>query len=940
MITFKNITMKNFLSTGNVPQSIIFNDGELTLVLGNNLDLGGNGSKNGVGKAQPLYSKIKTPDGWTTFNNIKVGDKVSTPDGKTGIVDGVFPQGYKQIYKITFADGRSTNACEDHLWKIYSNYFKKDENKTKVISTNEIISIINENSNKKNKSGYYMYVPLITDLSEDINLPLNPYLLGVLLGDGSFRSGSISLTSNDIQIIDNIIPLLPENTSIKPVNGRKYSYRFKSSKRTKLSNLRKIISNLGLYNKFSYEKHIPEIYKNSGINQKIDLIAGLIDTDGYITKTGSISISTSSEKMAYDVQEIIWSMGGICKISTKQPYYSYKNIKQEGKINYNLSIRLNNPKRLSKISRKYSRIPSDYQYNNLKLKIDKIEKVGLEECKCISVNHPDHLYITDNFIVTHNTSFLQAISFALYGVPLTNIKKDNLINITNQKDMLVVFEFEKNNIKYKIERGRKPAVFRFYVDNKEIGKKDKSETNDALGENADSQKEIDKIIGMDATMFRHLVALNTFTNPFLSMPAKDQRDIIEKLLGITMLSEKADLLRKQISLTDDKIKEEEYKIKAIDEANQQIEKSIKDLERRQKIWENNKSKAIESLSEELEELSHLDIEIEIQNHNLLQEYITLSNKKSELDKKIKDALKNLKSYYDLQSRYQTELSSLSDNKCYACNQEIHNNSHEEMLEEKQKSFDDIKLKISDLENSVDTLQAEFELIILPEKPTTYYKNISEAYEHKSSIQQLEKQIELKIDETDQYQEQITNLKKSGIKLISWDKLNDLSNIREHQKFLLKLLTNKDSFIRKKIIEQNLVYLNTRLDHYLDKLGLPHSVVFQSDLSVNISNLGRDLDFDNLSRGERNRLILGLSWSFRDVFESMNDNINFLAIDELVDSGLDTVGVESALELLKQMSRERNKSIMLISHREELIGRVNKILMVTKESGFTSYSYED
>jgi ABC-type transport system involved in cytochrome bd biosynthesis fused ATPase/permease subunit len=263
-----------------------------------------------------------------------------------------------------------------------------------------------------------------------------------------------------------------------------------------------------------------------------------------------------------------------------------------------------------------------------------------------------------------------------------------------------------------------------------------------------------------------------------------------------------------------------------------------------------------------------------------------------------------------------------------------------MLTDKQSSDADLTQKISEINVLIEQLQQEFDANPLPEKPVTYYKNVSEAYEHKSSIQQIEKQIELKIAETDQYEEQIINLKKSGIKTITWDKLNELSNVREHQKFLLKLLTNKDSFIRKKIIEQNLVYLNTRLEHYLDKLGLPHSVMFQSDLSVSITNLGRDLDFDNLSRGERNRLILGLSWAFRDVFESMNDSINFLAIDELVDSGLDTAGVEASLELLNQMSRERNKSIMLISHREELIGRVNKILMVTKESGFTSYSYED
>ena len=128
----------------------------------------------------------------------------------------------------------------------------------------------------------------------------------------------------------------------------------------------------------------------------------------------------------------------------------------------------------------------------------------------------------------------------------------------------------------------------------------------------------------------------------------------------------------------------------------------------------------------------------------------------------------------------------------------------------------------------------------------------------------------------------------------------------------KLLTAKDSFIRTRIIEQNLTYLNQRLAFFLGKVKLPHTVVFQSDLTVQIEELGRELDFDNLSRGERNRLILGLSWAFRDVFESMNTPINFLAIDELIDSGMDTNGVDSALGVLKKIERERNKNIFLIT----------------------------
>ena len=150
------------------------------------------------------------------------------------------------------------------------------------------------------------------------------------------------------------------------------------------------------------------------------------------------------------------------------------------------------------------------------------------------------------------------------------------------------------------------------------------------------------------------------------------------------------------------------------------------------------------------------------------------------------------------------------------------------------------------------------------------------------------------------------------------------------------LTNKDSFIRKKIIDQNLAYLNNRLTHYLDRLQLPHTVVFKNDLTVEITQLGQDLDFDNLSRGERNRLILGLSWAFRDVWESLYQNINLLFIDELVDSGMDANGVENAIAVLKKMGRERQKNIYLISHKEELASRVTNVLKVIKENGFTSY----
>ena len=232
---------------------------------------------------------------------------------------------------------------------------------------------------------------------------------------------------------------------------------------------------------------------------------------------------------------------------------------------------------------------------------------------------------------------------------------------------------------------------------------------------------------------------------------------------------------------------------------------------------------------------------------------------------------------------------------------------------------------------------EHSVTIVGNRPTTHYDTEAEAIEHRTVVANLEKSIAAKAEESDPYQEQVVDMENRALQTVSFDKINELTKYGDHLKFLLDILTSKDSFVRKKIIDQNLSYLNARLTHYLDKIGLPHTVVFKNDLSVEITELGRELDFDNLSRGERNRLILGLSFAFRDVWENLYFPINTLFIDELIDSGMDTIGVENSMAILKDMSRRRNKSIWLVSHREELAGRVPSVLKVLKENGFTTYS---
>ena len=537
---------------------------------------------------------------------------------------------------------------------------------------------------------------------------------------------------------------------------------------------------------------------------------------------------------------------------------------------------------------------------------------------------------------TGKTTIVNALSYALYGQALTNIRKENLINKTNGKNMLVTVEFEKNGIKYRIERGRKPNVLRLYVNDEQL--KDNKEEDDSQGDSRETQKFIEQLLEMSHTMFKHLVALNTYTEPFLSMKAADQRDIIEQLLGITMLSEKAENLKAVIKETKDLIQKEQFKIEGIKNANDNVQKSIDSLQLKSSAWENKKTQELENLGKAVLRLQEVDIEKELELHNSLKVWEenntllkNLSKQKATLESAVIQAEK-------AQIKYVKELENLSNKKCPACEQDLHDHKHEEMTtvamnnaSEATKYFTKV---VHDLEKIVEEINSVGDL---PRKPVTFYDTEAEALGHKNNLTSVEQQLSLKYDEKNPFQEQIDELKQTAIQEITWDAINDLTKLKDHQEFLHKLLTNKDSFIRKKIIDQNLTYLNKRLGYYIDKLGLPHLVKFQNDLNVEITQLGQELDFDNLSRGERNRLILSLSFAFRDVWEGLYQTINLLFIDELVDSGMDSAGVESALAVLKKMARERNKNIYLISHKDELVGRVNNVLRVIKENGFTSYS---
>ena len=637
---------------------------------------------------------------------------------------------------------------------------------------------------------------------------------------------------------------------------------------------------------------------------------------------------------------------------------------------------------------------------------------------------------------TGKTTLIQGLSYALFGVPINSIRKDNLVNRTNTKGMLVTLEFNINGTNYKIERGRKPNILKFYVN--DVHQK---ATEDQQGENKETQAVIERVINMTPDMFRHIVVLNTYSEPFLALKNNEQKDIIEQLLGITLLSEKADVVKEMIRQSKDDIQQEEFKIKAIEEANKRVKEQIDAIKRRQMLWLKKHDEDLATLAIEYDDLSKIDIETELQAHKDLavwdqqkQQYdayeALIARQTAWMQKQDKDinALKlkmdelshidfvaELKAHQDLieynkqvqlKTAYDSkieslrkditkegknydkltqEVTTLKEHKCYACGQDFHDDQHTTVLDSKielcnasKSHLDDLKFQLDELvanpiivndkptthyKTEVEAVRQSTEIdnikkqidekssennpfseqlfdtpsVTLGKRPSTHYDTEAKAVEHRAKVSSLLSQIESKAAEADPYQEQVVDMERQALQEIKFDGINTLTKTMEHQKFLLDLLTSKDSFVRKKIIDQNLSYLNSRLTHYLDKIGLPHQVVFKNDLQVEITELGRDLDFDNLSRGERNRLILGLSFAFRDVYESLYGPVNTLFIDELIDSGLDTMGVENSLAILKDMSRRRQKSIWLISHREELAGRVPNVLKVIKENGFTSYS---
>lgn len=399
----------------------------------------------GSGKAQPLDAKVHTPTGWRRMGDIKVGDLVSTPSGGSAPVKAVYPQGAKDIFRVTFADGRSTETCAEHLWEVHHKHwngkYKPGQSrvgcaKPRVLSTLALAAQL-----EKSKGAFKIRLP--DPIEKPVReLPLHPYLMGLLLGDGNM-SDYLRYSTADEELVEAFAEMLPETSELNSYEYEsRYTYWIRSKKEHSPAGRRNpdgsymrnpvkvILNDLGLMGCVSHTKFIPEMYREASIAQRQMLLQGLMDTDGYAGSTcASLSYSSTSLVLAQNVQELVRSLGGIASISSKVPTYTYKGEKRTVRLCYNVNIRHPNPQSLFRLERKRKGLDS-YQYaETLKLAVSKIELIGQKEAQCIHIDDTSHLYVTDDYVVTHNSEFLKGMTFNIFcwgsGFFVADAKADN-----------------------------------------------------------------------------------------------------------------------------------------------------------------------------------------------------------------------------------------------------------------------------------------------------------------------------------------------------------------------------------------------------------------------------------------------------------------------------------------------------------------------------------
>ena len=354
-----------------------------------------------MGKAQPLDANIRTTSGWLKMGDLKVGDKLASVDGKPSEVTGIFDKGDRQVYRVTFSDGRSTEACLEHLWQV----MYRGWDKPRVVNTARLMDMLT----KVRYKNRVWIEPCAVESNNAIKLPIHPYLMGVILGDGGISQNTATITNSSDFIINKCNGLLPDGDMLS--QAREGTWRFKTRKSSnQSSDVKKYLHSYGLMGCLSVEKFIHRDYLDASLADRLELIRGLIDTDGYVSKDGVVQYNTSSKRLSDDFTELMRSVGGVCKISSKIPTYDYKGENLEGARHYTHQLYHSDLTSLITLPRKKERLKNRKFERVNRLTLQSVEPTRTTKTRCISVSHSSHLYITDDHVVTHNTILAENIT--------------------------------------------------------------------------------------------------------------------------------------------------------------------------------------------------------------------------------------------------------------------------------------------------------------------------------------------------------------------------------------------------------------------------------------------------------------------------------------------------------------------------------------------------
>lgn len=536
------------------------------------------------------------------------------------------------------------------------------------------------------------------------------------------------------------------------------------------------------------------------------------------------------------------------------------------------------------------------------------------------------------------SSIINAVAYAMYDKPISNISKDNLVNNINKKNMEVAVDFTAPNGKrYTVRRTRKTkagaagnAVF-IFEDGKDV-------TPDSV---SNANEFIEKLIGIPYELFVRIVVFSASHTPFLDLPttshyAANQKDIIEELFGLTMLTQKAERLKEMIKDTEGRLSTNELKIRALEQERERFEAQLESAKKRVLNWESQNDETIAELEAKLESVGDVDVEEQQRIHAEVKEAKKELNAALELQREVETQIKALKKQ---QKELLANLAHLRDDKCPYCLQGF---SGGDKLEETENLLMEISDNLGSLTTEAEAIAASISSITHKHnelKGRILFTNLEDLLTTKNQSTQILAKIEELKAATNPYIEPLDELNAMAVDEVDYTEINKITKELEHQKFLLKLLTKKDSFVRKALLNKNIPFLNQKLAGYLTTLGLPHKVEFTHEMTASISQFGHELDFGNLSAGQRARVNLALSLAFRDVLQNMHTKVNICMLDEVLDHGLDGVGVQAAVKMLKRMARDEKLSMFVITHRE-VDTAFDHTLTIQLSKGFSYVKQED